>query len=239
MIDTRNGETAHQLFVEDSYFGAERNWEAARDGQGRKLRFITISKNEITCENGCSYAEEFAAALPETLLRASPQGFAVSFTAHSGATKTVTVPGDLVANQLTAVAEARAGLPTAAAAPPPPPATPPPAAVADRSYAVAAPSTGRAAPDTKEASSDRRNSAALAISSGLPVRRSGICWARRWTSASLSSPPACCWSGRATKTRSIGVSIGPGQTALTRILSGARRFASERTKPTTPNFAIE
>jgi len=118
MIDTRNGETAHQLFAADSYFGAERNWEAARDGQGRTLRFIAISKNEITCENGCSYAEEFAAALPEPLLRAGPQGFAVSFTAHSGATKTIAVPGDLVANQLTAIADARAGLPQAAVAPP-------------------------------------------------------------------------------------------------------------------------
>jgi hypothetical protein len=126
MIDTRNGETAHQLYVEDSYFGAERTWETARDSQGGKLRFIAISKNEITCDNGCSYAEEFAAVLPETLLRASPQGLAVSFAAHSGATKTVAVPGDLVLNQLTAVAEARASLPTASATPPPPPATPPP-----------------------------------------------------------------------------------------------------------------
>src|SRR6266487_3161188 len=48
-LDTRNGETVHQLFVADSYFGAERNWEAARDAQGQKLRFIAISKNEITC----------------------------------------------------------------------------------------------------------------------------------------------------------------------------------------------
>src|SRR5712691_12805181 len=87
-IDTRTGETAHQLFVEDSYFGAERNWEAARDGRGQKLRFIAISKNEITCENGCSYAEEFAAAVPETLLRASPQGLAVNFAAHAGPEKT-------------------------------------------------------------------------------------------------------------------------------------------------------
>ena len=125
MIDTRSGETAHQIFVEDSYFGAERNWEAARDGQGQKLRFIAISKNEITCENGCSYAEEFAAALPETLLRASPQGLAVNFAPHTGPGKTITVPGDLVANQLAAVAEARASLPTASAGPPPPPATPP------------------------------------------------------------------------------------------------------------------
>src|SRR5579872_6333157 len=56
-------------------------------------------------------------------------------------------------------------------------------------HAVAAPSTGRAAPETNEASSDNRNSAALAISSGLPVRRIGICCERRTISASLSSSP--------------------------------------------------
>src|SRR5712691_7983446 len=120
-IDTRTGETAHQLFVEDSYFGAERNWEAARYNAGEKLRFIAISKNEITCDRGCSYAEEFAAALPEGLLRANPQGLAVAFTARSGAEQTIIVPGDLVEKQLAAVAEARASLPTAAAAPPPDP----------------------------------------------------------------------------------------------------------------------
>src|SRR5438046_452545 len=69
-IDTKSGESVHQLYVEDSYFGAERNWEAARDPAGQALRFIHISKHEISCENGCSYAEEFAASLPETLLRA-------------------------------------------------------------------------------------------------------------------------------------------------------------------------
>jgi hypothetical protein len=118
-IDTRNGETAHQLYVEDSYFGAERNWEAARILGGETLRFIAISKNEITCENGCSYAEEFAAALPEALLRASPRGLAISFTAHSGAARTILVSGDLIQKQLAAVDEARASLPTASAAPPP------------------------------------------------------------------------------------------------------------------------
>src|SRR5260370_11002396 len=67
-IDTQNGESVHQLYVEDSYFGAGRNWEAARDPAGQALRFIPISKNEISCDNGCSYAEEFAAGLPESLL---------------------------------------------------------------------------------------------------------------------------------------------------------------------------
>jgi hypothetical protein len=138
MIDTRTGETSHQLFVADSYFGAERNWEAARDGRGQLLRFIPISKNEITCDNGCSYAEEFAAALPENLLRTSPQGLPVGFTAKSGAQQTISVPGDLVANQLAAVAEARTGLPTAAATPCRPPARP-----ADQGQPAATPCSAR------------------------------------------------------------------------------------------------
>jgi hypothetical protein len=117
-IDTQNGETAHQLYVEDSYSGAERTWEAARVQGGQTLRFITISKNEITCENGCSYAEEFAAALPEALLRASPQGLAISFTAHSGTQRTIIVPGDLIALQLAAIDDARTTLPRASAAAP-------------------------------------------------------------------------------------------------------------------------
>jgi hypothetical protein len=122
-IDTRTGETAHQLYVEDSYFGAERNWETATDPAGQKLRFIHISKNQISCDNGCSYAEEFAASLPEALLRANAQGILaalpVSFTARSGARQTIIVPGDLILKQLAAVDEARASLPTASAAPPP------------------------------------------------------------------------------------------------------------------------
>src|SRR6476659_7037528 len=76
-IDTRTGETVHQLYVEESYPGAERNWNAARLAAGGPLRFVPISKNEITCELNCSYAEEFAASLPDALLRASPQGLTV------------------------------------------------------------------------------------------------------------------------------------------------------------------
>ena len=61
-----------------------------------------------------------------------------------------------------------------------------------RPHAVAAPSTGSAAPETNEASSEIRNSAALAISSGLPVRPIGFCRPRICTSASLSSPAVRC-----------------------------------------------
>ena len=112
-IDTRTGEAVHQLYVEDSYFGAERNWNAARDGQGHELRFIEISKNEITCEARCSYAEEFAASLPEDLLKASPKGLSVTFTSRSGDKKTIEVTEELIEQQLAAVAEARASRPSA------------------------------------------------------------------------------------------------------------------------------
>ena len=90
-IDARTGETVHQLYVSDSYAGPERKWNAARDGQGRELRFVEISRNEITCERGCSYAEEFAAALPEEVLQAIAGGLTVYFSAISGAQKTIVV----------------------------------------------------------------------------------------------------------------------------------------------------
>lgn len=118
-LDTRTGEAAHQLYVEDSYAGAERHWDRARDGSGQPLKFVPISTNEITCERGCSYAEEFGAELPEALLRNSTRGLSVTFGARSGAEKTIAVPGDLVAKQVAALDQARAGPRTAAAASPP------------------------------------------------------------------------------------------------------------------------
>jgi len=112
-IDARTGETVHQLYVSDSYAGPERKWNAARDGQGRELRFVEISRNEITCERGCSYAEEFAAALPEEVLQAIAGGLTVYFSAISGAQKTIVVPGELIQKQLAAVAATRPGRPVA------------------------------------------------------------------------------------------------------------------------------
>jgi hypothetical protein len=109
-LDTRSGEVANQLYVEDSYSGPERGWNAARDANGKDLRFIAIGKDEITCSGGCSYAEEFAAALPESLLRASPNGLTVYFYAKSGATKTIAVSAARIAEQLAALDSARAGL---------------------------------------------------------------------------------------------------------------------------------
>lgn len=109
-VDTRTGERLTQLYVEDSYYGAERTYDAARDAQGQPLKFIPISRNEISCDNGCSYAEEFAAELPEALLRSHPRGLTVVFTARSGAALTIAVPGELIDKQLAAVDAARAAL---------------------------------------------------------------------------------------------------------------------------------
>jgi hypothetical protein len=124
-IDRQSGETVHQLYVSDSYAGPPRDWNAARDAQGRSLRFIPISRNEITCQPSCSYAEEFAAAIPEPELRSATGGLIVTFTARSGAVKTIAVPADLVRAQVTGLDRVRAGLATAAAAPMPPTPSPP------------------------------------------------------------------------------------------------------------------
>jgi hypothetical protein len=115
LIDTRTGETVHQLYVEDSYAGAKREWNAAHDAKGQSLRFIPIKISEISCDNGCAYAEEFAAAIPDAELRANPQSLTVFFNAKAGNQMAIPISGALIAKQLAAVDAARAKLPSAAA----------------------------------------------------------------------------------------------------------------------------
>jgi hypothetical protein len=143
-LDTRNGEVAHQLYVEDSYYGSPYRWDGAHDADNKKLRFIPISRNEISCDQGCSYADEFAAALPEDLLRArKDSGLTVTFTALTGKTLAVTVPGRLIAMELIAVDQTRTALAAnanaAQAAQPAPAAAPAPAAPAPSPAAPAPP----------------------------------------------------------------------------------------------------
>jgi hypothetical protein len=102
-VDRQTGETRHQVYVADSYSGPERQWDAARDGRGRTLRFLEITRHQITCDGGCAYTEEFAADIPESELRANPRGLTVIFTAHSGAEKTITISGSQIAAQLVAL----------------------------------------------------------------------------------------------------------------------------------------
>jgi hypothetical protein len=118
-VDRQTGETAHQLYVTDSYFGAERGWNAAHDSSGAPLPFVAIGDDEITCDAGCSYVEEFAAKLPESTLRASPADLAVTFSSRSGDEKTTVVPAEQITAQLAAI-DARHTLaePAAAAASP-------------------------------------------------------------------------------------------------------------------------
>jgi hypothetical protein len=102
-VDRRNGEVLHQLYVSDSYSGAERQWHASRDGAGRPLRFVEISRHEISCSSGCSYVEEFAADIPEDELRANAQGLTVVFASDAGGEKRIPVSGAQIAAQLSAV----------------------------------------------------------------------------------------------------------------------------------------
>jgi hypothetical protein len=118
-VDRRTGETAHQLYVTDSYFGAaERGWNTARDSVGAPLLFVAIGQDEISCGAGCSYVEEFAANLPESLMRASSDRLAVTFSSRSGDKKTIVVPGERVTAQLAAIDATRSPAPTARSAQP-------------------------------------------------------------------------------------------------------------------------
>jgi hypothetical protein len=105
-VDRQTGESVHQLYVAASY-DAKRDWDAARDGAGQALVFIPISRYEIACDgkNNCSYAEEFAATIPENELRQNLKGFSVTFTDRAGDTQTITVSADQIAAQLAALAE--------------------------------------------------------------------------------------------------------------------------------------
>jgi hypothetical protein len=127
--DNKTAEAAHQLYIEDSYYGGPYTWDGVHDADGKALKFIPISRNQISCEQGCAYADEFAAELPEDYLRAHQSGLALTFTASDGKNLPVAVPGDLVVEELAAVdtvravaakAAANASAPAAAAAPPAP-----------------------------------------------------------------------------------------------------------------------
>jgi hypothetical protein len=123
-LDNKTGETAHQLYIADSYYGGPYKWDGVHDSDGKTLKFIPISRNEITCDLGCAYADEFAAELSEDYLRAHPGGLGIVFTAGDGKTLAVTVPANLVAVELAAVDAVRVAAGKAATAPPasaPPP----------------------------------------------------------------------------------------------------------------------
>ena len=119
-IDRQTGETRNQLYVSDSYSGPERRWDAARDGGGRTLRVLEITRHQITCDGGCAYTEEFAADIPESELRANPNGLMITFGAQSGAEKAITLSGSQITAQLAAVdAVHNPAVPTPAAPYPP------------------------------------------------------------------------------------------------------------------------
>jgi hypothetical protein len=126
--DNKTGEAAHQLYVADSYYGGPFNWDGVHDSDNNTLKFIPISRNQISCERGCAYADEFAAELSEDYLRAHQKnGLAVIFTASDGKKLPVNVPSDFVVAQLAAVDAVRGIAAKAASNGQPPGTTPAPA----------------------------------------------------------------------------------------------------------------
>ena len=142
--DNKTSEAAHQLYIEDSYYGGPFKWDGVHDADGKPLKFIPISRNMISCEEGCSYADEFAAELPEDYLRAHKGGLALIFTSSDGKNLPVNVPSDLITAQLNAVdavrniAQNTATKPGTAPAPDKP-ATPPATSAAPAPTAAATP----------------------------------------------------------------------------------------------------
>lgn len=127
-LDNKTGETAHQLYVAYSYYGGPYLWNGVYDTANAKLKFIPISRNQISCEQGCSFADEFAAELPEDYLRGHPGGFAVTFTSANGKTLGIDVRPELVAAEINAVDAVKEVAAKAAASPPTPDANAPPPA---------------------------------------------------------------------------------------------------------------
>ena len=117
ILDLKSGETAHQLYVSDSYDGAERNWDGAHYGAGQAMAFVPISRHQISCDGGCSYVEEFAANIPESELRSSPNGPAVTFTDPAGDGKPSTSQPIRLLLSLPHSMRSDAAVPAAAAAP--------------------------------------------------------------------------------------------------------------------------
>jgi hypothetical protein len=106
-LDRDTGIAYHQLYVSDSYAGAPRGWDTAATIDGRALRVVAVSRNKIACDPSCSWTEEFAAEIPDALLRASPAGLTVDFAAHSGAAMRIALSAEQIAAQLQAVATER------------------------------------------------------------------------------------------------------------------------------------
>ena len=78
------------------------------------MPFVAIGHDEISCDAGCSYVEEFAANLPENMLQASPDGLAVTFLSRSGDEMTIVVPHDRITAQFAAIDARRASAQPAA-----------------------------------------------------------------------------------------------------------------------------
>jgi hypothetical protein len=106
-LDRDSGRATTQLYVSDSYQGAEKKWSAAYDAAGAALPFTAIRRDQISCAGGCAWVEDFAALIPETELATAAGGLAVTFLARSGDRKTILLTPRQIRAQRAAIAATR------------------------------------------------------------------------------------------------------------------------------------
>ncbi len=112
-VPRAGGAVTHQLYVLHSYRGDWEFWDrAARQDRGHRsdpLDFISIAREVGGCSGGgCTYTEAFGVAIPDSLLRANPAGYSVTFYARSGREATVTLERAQIGQQLGATDSLRA-----------------------------------------------------------------------------------------------------------------------------------
>jgi hypothetical protein len=106
-LDRDSGRATTQLYVSDSYRGAEKKWSAAYDAAGRALPFTAIRRDQIGCAGECAWVEDFAALIPERELATAAGGLAVTFVARSGDRKTILLTPRQIRIQRAAIAATR------------------------------------------------------------------------------------------------------------------------------------
>jgi len=108
-VDRSTGVARHQLYVVDYYEGNGWKFWTRANGEGAEtLEFVSIGRDVGTCSrySGCGHYETFGASIPDKVLKEKAQtGYSVKFYAKNGLDAAVTIPANIIAQQLAAIDE--------------------------------------------------------------------------------------------------------------------------------------
>jgi len=85
-------------------------WSRANTQDAQQLEFVSIRRAVISCGSytGCSYAEDFGATIPDTILKTHLDGFSVKFYAQTGKEMVITLTSQQIRQQLKAIEDFQA-----------------------------------------------------------------------------------------------------------------------------------